>query len=218
METTLQYTGRNSNFIEKLVRSKLFWVLLTGFFFAYPILRSVTRELPADLPNYGTVPTFRFTNEFGKPFGSEELKGKVYIANFIFTKCTTMCPALLNKLQSVQHRLRGVMDRAAIVSISVDPENDTPEVLFEKSEQVKAKHSVWTFLTAPIEDTKKLLVEGFKVPMGNKTFANNVMDVAHSNKLVLVDKEGIIRGYYPAEKDSINQLMIDTGLLINKKN
>ncbi len=218
METTLHYSGRNSNFVEKLVRSKLFWVLMTGFFFSYPIFRSVTRELPADLPVLATVPEFTFTAENGENFGSEDLKGKVYIANFIFTKCQTVCPALLNRLQSVQHRLRGVMDRAAIVSFTVDPENDTPAVLFDKATQVKAKPTVWRFLTAPVEQTHKLLVDGFKVPMGKKEFANNVWDVAHSEKLVLVDKQGQIRGYYSTEKDSINQLMIDTGLLINKKN
>ena len=208
---------RKSNFIEKMVLSKLFWVLACTFLFAYPISKSINRVLPVDLPFYGDVPVFRFTDENGKSFGTNELKGKVYIANFMFTSCQTSCPILLKKVQTVQHRIRGVIDRAAIVSFTVDPDTDNSKVLFDKARELKANPVVWRFLTASLEDTKKLLVDGFKVPLGDKTIANTVMDVAHSNKLVLVDQEGKIRGYYSIEKNGIDQLMIDTGLLINKK-
>jgi protein SCO1/2 len=219
MEATMNtdYRGRNSNLIEKLVRSKLFWTLAVTFLFAYPITKSVYRQLPADLPSYGMVPVFNFQDENGKPYGTNDLKGKVYIANFMFTSCTTSCPLLLKQVQIVQHRIRGVIDRAAILSFTVDPENDTPAVLFAKAREMKANPGVWRFLTAPKADIKKLLVDGFKVPVGDKVVANSVMDVAHSNKFVLVDKEGKIRGYYSADKDGINQMMIDTGLLINQK-
>ncbi len=208
---------RKSNFIEKMVGSKLFWILACTFLFAYPITKSMNRLLPNDLPVYGSVPDFRFSDENGSPFGSNELNGKVYIANFMFTSCKTACPLLLKQVQMVQHRMRGVIDRAAIVSFTVDPETDTSKVLFEKARELKANPVVWRFLSASVPDTKKLLVEGFKVPVGEKTFANSVMDVAHSNKFVLVDKEGKIRGYYSADKKGIDQMMIDTGLLINKK-
>lgn len=218
MEAVLKQTHvRNSKFIERLVANKLFWVLAIGFFFAYPMVKSINRQLPPELPVYGVVPQYQFTDENGKAFGSNELKGKIYIANFMFTSCKTSCPLLLNKVQTVQHRLRGVIDRAAIVSITVDPETDSPTVLFNKARELKANPNVWRFLNAPMDQTKKLLVDGFKVPVGDKVFANNVMDVAHSNKLVLVDQEGRIRGYYSIEKAGINQLMIDSGLLINRK-
>lgn len=207
---------RKSNFIEKTVASKLFWVIACAFLFAYPIAKSVNRNLPAELPVYSTVPDFRFTDENGNSYGTNELKGKVYIANFIFTSCTTACPILFKKIQTVQHRIRGVIDRAAIVSFTVDPDTDTSKVLFAKARELQANPVVWRFLTASLADTQKLLVDGFKVPVGNKEIANNVMDVAHSNKLVLVDQEGKIRGYYSADKD-VDKLMIDLGLLINKK-
>ncbi len=215
--TPLTQNFRRSNIVEKLVSNKLFWLIAVGFLFAYPITKSINRELPPDLPVYSTLPEFQFTNENAVAFGSNDLKGKVYIANFMFTSCKTACPVLLKKVQVVQHRMRGVIDRAAIVSFTVDPETDNADVLFAKAREMKANPVVWRFLTAPIAETKKLLVDGFKVPLGDKTFANSVMDVAHSNKLVLVDQEGRIRGYYSIEKDGIDQLMIDTGLLINKK-
>jgi len=208
---------RQTNILEKTVLSKTFWALMVLFLFGYPIIRSYNRSLPDALPVYGQLPQFQFTDENGKAFGSYDLQGKVYVANFIFTSCQTSCPILLKKIQTVQHRMRGVIDRAAIVSITVDPGTDTPEVLFQKAREMKANANVWRFLTAPLEDTKKLLVGGFKVPMGDKAIANNIMDVAHSNKLVLVDQDGKIRGYYSIEGDGINKLMIDIGLLINRK-
>jgi protein SCO1/2 len=217
MEAAMQPHVRKSNFIERLVSSKLFWVLAVTFLFAYPIVKSVKRQLPQELPVLSKVPDFTFTNENGKPFGSQDLKGKVYIANFMFTSCQTSCPKLLGQIQTVQHRIRGVIDRAAIVTFTVDPENDTPEVLYSKAREMKANPNVWRFLAAPLPETKKLLIEGFKVPMGDKVVAENVMDVAHSNKLVLVDQEGQIRGYYATEKDDLNKMMIDIGLTINRK-
>ncbi len=217
MEAAMQPHVRRSNFIEKLVSSKLFWVIAVIFLFSYPIVKSVKRQLPVELPVLSKVPDFTFTDENGKPFGSQNLKGKVYIANFVFTSCQTVCPNLLGKIQTVQHRIRGVIDRAAIITFTVDPENDTPEVLYSKAREMKANPNVWRFLTAPLADTKKLLIEGFKVPVGDKVMAENIMDVAHSNKLVLVDQEGQIRGYYSTEKDDLNKMMIDIGLTINRK-
>ncbi len=219
MQATVTTPGqmRQTNFIEKLVGSKLFWVLAVTFLFAYPIYRSVYRTLPPELAVLSILPEYRFVDENGKTFGSHELKGKVYVANFMFTSCTTFCPKLLVDVQKVQHRMRGVIDRAAIVSFTVDPETDTPAVLFARARELKANPFVWRFLSSSIEETKKLLVEGFKVPVGDKEIAGSVMEVAHSNKLVLVDQAGRVRGYYNTDKDSVNQLMIDMGLLINRK-
>ncbi len=218
MEVTMEQTNmRKPNFVSKLVASKLFWVLAITFLFAYPVTKSVLRQLPNELPVYGKLPHFQFVSESGENFGTDNLRGKVYVANFMFTTCTTACPILLKKVQTVQHRMRGVLDRAAIVSFTVDPEVDTPSVLFSKAREMNANPHVWKFLNAPISDTKKLLVDGFKVPVGVKETANSVMDVAHSNKLVLVDQIGQIRGYYSIEGNGINMMMIDMGLLINQK-
>lgn len=215
--TTLTQPIRQDNWLTRLVTRKLFWAIAVGFLFAYPITRSVLRELPGDLPVLGQVPEFKFVAENGENFGSQELRGKVYVANFMFTSCTTACPLLLQKVQKVQHRMRGVLDRAAIVSFTVDPETDTPAVLFDKAREIKANPHVWKFLNGPVDATRNLLVDGFKVPMGEKEYAASVMDVAHSNKLVLVDQRGQIRGYYSIEGDGINHMMIDLGLLINQK-
>ena len=207
----------------KMLRSPLFWILSLSFLFFYPIFRSVIRELPPPKPVLGKVPPFRLTNEFGKSFGSEDLKGRAYLANFAFTSCPTTCPALMKNLQKVQRRVRGLGQKVAIVTFTVDPENDTPPVLFQHAREYKANPYIWTFLTGQRKALKKLLIGGLKVPMGDEEeFVGKVdneevslFDIAHTTKLVLVDGRGGIRGYYSTDKEGINHLMIDLGLLVN---
>ncbi len=210
--------------IHRLVRSPWFWCLGLCFLFSYPIFRSVTRELPPPNPVLGQVPPFRFTNQFGQEFGGRELKGRVYLANFAFTSCPTTCPALMQTLQKVQKRIRGLGQKVALVTFTVDPQNDTPEVLLEYARQHRANPFVWTFLTGEKAKLRELLVEGFKVPMEEpEIFEGKVdgqtvslWDIAHTTKLVLVDGAGGIRGYYSTDEEGINHLMIDLGLLVNR--
>jgi len=209
--------------LHNLVRSKWFWLFFWLFSFSFPIVKTLVRELPPPLPIYGQVPEFQLTNEFGKPFGSSDLKGKFYIANFMFTSCPTTCPKLMETMDTVQKRIKGLGTKAAIVSFSVDPSNDTPDVLYKYARKRNSNPYVWNFLTGERATISKLLVDGFKVPMGNKekivrTVGNDqvsLMDIVHSEKVVLVDNFGQIRGFYSTDKMGINKLMIDLGLLVN---
>ncbi|MBL7665606.1 MAG: SCO family protein [Bacteriovoracaceae bacterium] len=208
---------RNNLLIEKIVLNKWFWSCFCLFFFAYPIYRSLNRELPAELPVMSAVPTFQMQDENGKSFGSADLKGKVYIANFHFTNCPSVCPELMKTLQKIQNRLRGVGQAVAIVSFTVDPEHDTSKVLFAKARDLNANPFVWKFLTAPKKEMEALLLNGFKVPMGEMEKQDvNMYDIAHTVKLVLVDIQGNIRGYYDTDRVNVDKLMIDIGLLINR--
>ena len=217
---------RDQSWPERWVRQPLFWVIFCTFLFAYPVYRSMNRKLPPTLPKYSKVAPYSLTNEFGKPFGSNELKGKFYLANFMFTSCPTVCPALMKKMQKVQKRVRGLGTKIAIVSFSVDPVNDTPKKLFKYARELQTNPHVWNFLTGPRKDLEEILVKEFKVPMGEyesieRSVDNQVielMDIAHSEKIVLVDEEGYIRGYYSTDKNGINKLMIDLGLMVNDLN
>ena len=211
--------------LEKIVRSFWFWAIGLFLLFTYPLVRSITRKLPPPSPILGQVPEFRLTNEFGKPFGSKQLRGKSYLASFAFTTCPTTCPALMENLQKVQKRVRGLGQKVALVTFSVDPDNDTPKVLFRHARKYRSNPHVWTFLTGKKEDMRSLLIDGFKVPMGDgESFVGKVdnkdvtlFDIAHTTKLVLVDARGSIRGYYSTDKEGINHLMIDLGLLVNRE-
>lgn len=215
---------RDQNFIERLVSSKIFWLVAILVFFGYPIYRSLNRVLPPPLPVHYTVPEFSFTNEFGKPFGSRELKGKFYVANFFFTSCPSTCPRLMEKMDLIQKRLKGVGNKMAIVSFTVDPTNDTVEELFKYARKRHANPNIWSFLTGDKSELQKIVVDGFKVPMGDGRVPMNgvvdgktvtMMDIVHSEKVVLVDDLGQIRGYYNVDKESMDRMMIDIGLLIN---
>ncbi len=224
MNALITFIRQETKF-ERMIRSPWFWIFSVLFLFTYPVLRSVVRKLPPPNPVIGQVPAFSLTNEFGKTFGSKDLKGKSYLASFAFTSCPTTCPALMQNLQKVQKRIRGLGQKVAIVTFTVDPENDKPEVLFQHSRKYKSNPYIWTFLTGEKEAVRELLVDGFKVPMGEEEeFVGKVdnrdvtlFDIAHTTKLVLVDGRGGIRGYYSTDKDGINNLMIDLGLLVNRE-
>jgi protein SCO1/2 len=149
--------------------------------------------------------------------------GKYYIANFMFTSCPTTCPALMDRMDVVQKRIRGLGTKAAIVTFTVDPTTDTPEVLFKYARKRNTNPFIWNFLTGTEADLKKVVIDGYKVPMGNKEAVEKkldnktvtLFDIAHSEKVVLVDDKGRVRGYYGTDKVEMDRLMIDMGLLVN---
>ena len=214
---------REENLFQKLIRRKTFWLIFWLMSFSYPIYRTMNRTLPPPLPVYYVVPEFNLTNEFGKPFGSKQLEGKFYIANLMFTSCPTSCPALMAKMDLVQKRIRGLGTKAAIVTFTVDPEVDTPEVLYKFARKRRSNPFIWNFLTGSKADLEKVIVSGYKVPMGTKEPVEKqlaegkitLFDIAHSEKLVLVDDRGQIRGYYGTERVEMDKMMIDLGLLVN---
>lgn len=206
---------RKTNVVENLVRSKLFWFFFVLFGFSFPIYKSLNRTLPPDLPILTHVPEFELISENGQRFGSKDLKGRVYLANFIFARCPSACPKMLADLEKVQKRIRGTGTKVAIVSFTVDPENDNERVLYDLARKHHAAPHVWTFLTGTDKEAMfKLYRDGFKV--GVEQNPKNMMDIAHSERIVLVDTENRVRGYYSFDKNDVNKLMIDVGLLINR--
>ena len=211
MENSLE----KPNFIETLVTKKSFWILFCVIAFVFPLYRAVNRNLPEPLPKYYKAPAFSMITEDGLNLNESDMRGKVYIANFFFSNCPTTCPKNLKQMQKIQKRVKGLGDRLAILSFTVDPENDSPKKLFKVARDWKANPYIWKFLTGEISHLKSILVDGFKVPIGDKKYSKSIYDIAHSEKIVLVDQEGFIRGYYKMEKNDINKLMIDIGLLAN---
>lgn len=206
--------------LQSVVLNKYFWMVFCSFFFVYPLYKSMNRVLPPELPVLYKVPEFTFQDENGKDFGSKDLKGRYYIAGFHFTSCPTICPKLMSDFQKIQKRVRGLGQKVAIVAFTVDPEVDTSKVLFKKAREYGANPYVWKFLRSDVKATEELLVKGFKVPMGDKADIGTtpgVYDIVHSGKLILVDADGNIRGYYGTEKVEVDKLMLDVGLLVNRK-
>lgn len=208
---------RSETFFQKLTQSKFFWVCALSLAFAFPIYRSVNRILPPPLPILSKLPEFKLTNEFNKSFGSQELSGRPYIASFFFTNCTTSCVKITTTMETIQKRIKGLGTAAALVSFTVDPQNDTPKVLSKFARSHNSNPYVWNFLTGNEKAIKDIVVGGFKLVMGEaaQDGAVDTLDIAHSEKLVLVDGYGRVRSYYSIEKADVDRLMIDLGLLIN---
>lgn len=156
------------------------------------------------LPVYSQVPDFRLTNRDGRTVTRADLAGAPWIADFVFTRCPASCPLMTARLARFERELpRGLGVR--LVSISVDPEHDTPQVL----QAYAARHGAparWLFLTGPRDAIFRLSREGFKLGVGDPpppapdapAGAGPVEPILHSNRFVLVDGQARIRGYYDA--------------------
>jgi protein SCO1/2 len=164
--------------------------------------------------SYGTVPSFQLINQNGQPFGSAQLAGKIWIADFIYTTCPGPCPMISSRMSELQKPL-GKTD-VRLVSFSVDPEKDTPEVLRGYAEKLQAEPGRWDFLTGPKSAIYKLSHDGFKLAVSDGSDAQGIP--VHSTRMVLVDRHGRIRGYYDAtEADAITKLVADTTHLLREQ-
>jgi protein SCO1 len=164
--------------------------------------------------SYGTVPVFQLTNQNGQPFGSAQLAGKIWIADFIYTTCPGPCPMISSRMSELQKPLEKT--DVHLVSFSVDPEKDTPAVLRGYAEKLQAEPGRWDFLTGPKSAIHKLSHDGFKLAVSDGSDAQGIP--VHSTRMVLVDRHGQIRGYYDAtEADAITRLVADTTHLLREQ-
>jgi protein SCO1/2 len=149
----------------------------------------------SDLPRLFPVPDAALTAETGKPVRLGEMKGYVTVYDFIFTNCGASCPVMTAQMR----RLTQKVDRDArvrFVSISVDPERDTPAVLRDYATRYR-NDPRWTFLTGDRDTIVRLSVEGFKLAAGGTPQAG-AEPLLHSSKFAVADKDGVIREYYGA--------------------
>ena len=145
------------------------------------------------LPVYGQVPDFHLVSQTGAPFDRKALDGKIWVADFIFTHCTSSCPRMTSQMARMQPRLAEFPD-VRLVSFSVDPQRDTPAVLADYARRYRAQPGFWYFLTGDQKILDALDRRAFM--LGNVDGS-----LEHSTRFVLVDRKGKIRGYYGAAQD-----------------
>jgi cytochrome oxidase Cu insertion factor (SCO1/SenC/PrrC family) len=151
-----------------------------------------------ELADLGEVPDFTLVSQTGDSVRLADLRGQVWIGDFIFTNCASTCPMMTSQLVKLSGALAGV-DRVRLVSFSVDPDRDTPSRLAEYAAGYGAQPERWLFLTGDKAAIRRLSVEGFHLPVGDATpadLAAGAEPVLHSTRFVLVDAQGHIRGYY----------------------
>jgi protein SCO1 len=158
------------------------------------------------LPDYGSVPQFQMTDSEGHPFDSAALSGKVWIADFIYTNCPGPCPRMTSQMHRLAQREKRDPD-VRFVSISVDPEHDTPQVLDQYAHHFGGPTRQWLFLTGSRQTVHQLAFDTFHL-------GDVIGKMDHSTKFALVDKRGDIRGYYSTfDHDGLAALLKDVAAL-----
>src|SRR5437879_7865741 len=164
--------------------------------------------------SYGTVPEFVLLNQDGKNFGSAQLRGKIWIADFIYTTCPGPCPMISSRMSELQKPLEKT--DVHLVSFSVDPDKDTPQVLRSYAEKWQAEPGRWDFLTGLKSAIYKLSHDSFKLAVSDGSDAQGIP--FNRTRMVFVDRYGHIRGYYDAaEPETITKLVADTNHLLREQ-
>lgn len=162
------------------------------------------------LPKISKVTSFELTDSNNQTFDSDQLNGKVWIADFFFTTCSGVCPVLSKNMASL-YRSYNLNKKVHFVSITVNPDNDTPQVLAKYAQRYQANPHQWHFLTGPIETIQDISINNLKI--GNKE-----EPVFHSEYFVLVDGQGWIRGYYHGmSKEGTKGIFKDIARVLKEK-
>lgn len=161
------------------------------------------------LPVIGNIPDFEFVNSEGETITLTSLKGKVWVADFIFTTCNMACPIMTGNMNII-HKKYKQNDDVRLISISVYPEHDTPEVLTKYAAQYNADTNRWYFLTGEEGTVQEVIKDGFKI--------GDYEDIIfHSEKFALVDRSGMIRAYYNGMKtEDMKKLKKDINSLLKQ--
>lgn len=198
----------------KFDKSTLIWVALGVIIIAIAAVNlwSVLGTKPEVLTEAVTisVPDFHLTNQQGEPLGLSDMAGKIWIADFIFTNCPTICPAMTQEMARLQSEF--VADPVYFVSFSVDPERDTTEVLTRYAKAYGADDRRWHFLTGDKAQIYQLAEQGFSLAAGHKG-----SEILHSPRFVLVKADGNIHDYYDSRsKPAMLRLRRDVKMLLRK--
>ncbi len=158
------------------------------------------------LPEYGKVPAFSMTDSEGHAFDSKALAGKVWIADIIYTNCPAECPRMTAQMHKIEQQVKGQED-VRLVSISVDPQRDTPSVLNDFAHRFGGPTPQWTFLTGSPQTVHLLAYQTLHL-------GDIIGKIEHSTKFVLIDKHGNLRGYYSAfDPESMTAMLKDAAAL-----
>ncbi len=163
------------------------------------------------------IPSFRLLNQDSAEVTGAALRGKIHVADFFFTRCESICPKLSSQLSRVQEVFSQNPD-VQLVSYSIDPEHDTPAVLRRYARDYDARPNRWTFVTGPQSAIYHLALKGYFLPVQQDADEKGTRaeTFTHSEKLVLVDKEGVIRGYYDGtDKKDVDRLILEIRVLLD---
>lgn len=166
---------------------------------------------------YAVIPPFSFVDRYGEPFTEKDVEGKIIIADFFFTRCTTICPRMSVNMQQLQLKLDDpAYADVVFLSHTVDPENDTPEVLDAYAKKLEADPARWKFLTGNALDIYRMGNTGYLLSALEDS--SSAEQFVHDGRFVLVDRDRHIRGYYDGtEAEGMNALAADLKMLLKEE-
>ncbi len=184
-------------------------LLITG---AASIFRHAERKSSDQLPVLASVPDFHFTTQDGKTLSRADLLGKVWVADFIFTRCAGPCPMMSSRMAEVSRELKKA-DNVRLVSVSIDPEHDTPEVLKGYASRLQADLGHWIFLTGPKSAIQEFTTRGMLQALA--TDSSGIP--THSTRFLVVDRDGQLRKTRNLdEPELVQKLLMDIGDLLRE--
>ncbi|MFS1512832.1 SCO family protein [Chengkuizengella sp. SCS-71B] len=188
-----------------MYRYRLNTIILSICFLSIISACSFSSEKPNDLNI--EVENFTYTNQENVPFGLSDLENKVWIADFIFTNCTTVCPGMTYNMVQLQSKMKEAGVDAEIVSFSVDPSIDTPEVLMEYVSKFGADFSNWHLLTGYSDEIIQKFAKNSFLTIVQKD--ENSDQVIHGTAFYLIDQKGIILTKYDGNNPDFDQIIKD---------
>ena len=197
--------------------SKRGWVILfvvVAFLIGWAFVKfhQAERRTETTLPLLVTVPDFNFTTQEGKPLTKADLAGKIWIANFIFTQCAGPCPLMTSRMAELSSRMVKVPN-VRLISVSVDPEHDTPAVLANYAANVHANPAQWSFLTGSSKEIADFTIHGMKQSLVTEPGGMPT----HSTRFMIVDDQGIVRAYYDGnDPEVVQKILTDVGDLLRE--
>ncbi len=178
-------------------------------------LEAAGQSAEAALPPLGTVGPFWLSDQEGRTFSEQSLDGKVWVAAFMFTRCPTVCPEMVRRMRGLQEQAKARQVPISLVSFSVDPENDTPEVLRDYTRARGIDTQNWLFVTGDSAVIRNTAEKGFKIGVdGTPKAGAEHYGITHGTHLVLLDQHRTIRGYYQSSDPArLTQLLVDAAKL-----
>jgi len=171
------------------------------------IFGSCVRKPFEPLPDFGRLPDFQLTDQSGRPFSSADFAGKVWVLDFIFTRCNSACPRLTTQMRKLQDRIAAI-PQARLLSISIDPDFDTAPVLANYAQRYNTDPARWRFLTG-----NKATIRALQVKTERHMDPEEI--ISHSKHIYLLDGNGYIRGEYPVnDPNATEDILVDLKRLI----
>jgi cytochrome oxidase Cu insertion factor (SCO1/SenC/PrrC family) len=200
--------------------NRLIWVgLILAFVLLLLTYLLATLKSQKPLPIYGQVASFTLTNQDGRPFSFSDLKGKVWVADIIFTRCAGPCLKMSRQMRELQAALPA-NSQTTLITLTTDPQFDTPAILKTYAQRFGADSQRWIFLTGTQEQIARLAIDSLKLTAIEKKPEDRQSPAdlfIHSTIFVVVDKQGQLRGIFETTGESVDPVQIKSEILSTVK-